>query len=79
MRKLNHCNISKLEGVYETGNSIYVILEYLEGRQLNETLKVSFIPLRTTGSFQLTTSERSFRTSLEDSAIWQNTGSSTAT
>ena len=30
----------KLEGVYETENSIYVILEYLEGTQLNELLKV---------------------------------------
>jgi serine/threonine protein kinase len=29
----------KLEGVYETENSIYVILEYLEGQQLNEMLK----------------------------------------
>ena len=29
MRKLNHNNINKLEGVYETENSIYVILEYL--------------------------------------------------
>ena len=35
MRKLDHENISKLEGVYETQNSIYVILEYLEGKQLN--------------------------------------------
>ena len=26
MRKLNHVNIMKLEGVYETSNSIYVIL-----------------------------------------------------
>lgn len=29
MRRLNHTNIMKLEGVYETDNSIYVILEYL--------------------------------------------------
>ena len=35
MRKLNHNNINKLERVYETDNSIYVILEYLEGKQLN--------------------------------------------
>jgi serine/threonine protein kinase len=28
MRRLNHRNIMKLEGVYETENSIYVILEY---------------------------------------------------
>jgi serine/threonine protein kinase len=30
----------RLEGVYETENSIYVILEYLEGSQLNDLLKV---------------------------------------
>lgn len=29
MRRLNHSNIMHLEGVYETDNSIYVILEYL--------------------------------------------------
>lgn len=39
MRRLSHSNIMKLEGVYETDNSIYVILEYLEGSQLNELLK----------------------------------------
>jgi len=32
----------KLEGIYETENSIYVILEYLEGTQLNEEIKVPF-------------------------------------
>ena len=42
MRRLNHRNIMKLEGVYETENSIYVILEYLEGSQLNDLLKVRF-------------------------------------
>ena len=40
MRRLNHINIMRLEGVYETEHSIYVILEYLEGIQLNELLKV---------------------------------------
>jgi serine/threonine protein kinase len=29
----------KLEGVYETENSIYVILEYLQGQQLNDLIK----------------------------------------
>ncbi len=29
MRHINHSNVMKLEGVYETENSIYVILEYL--------------------------------------------------
>ncbi len=41
MRRLSHTNIMKLEGVYETENSIYVILEYLEGSQLNDLLKSS--------------------------------------
>ena len=35
MRILDNQNIMKLEGIYETENSIYVILEYLEGVQLN--------------------------------------------
>lgn len=39
MRKFNHGNIIKLEGVFETDNSIYVILEMLEGRQLHDRLK----------------------------------------
>lgn len=46
MRRLNHGNIMKLEGVYETDNSIYVILEYLEGMQLNELLKVFLLRFR---------------------------------
>ena len=41
MRRLSHRNIMRLEGVYETDNSIYVILEYLEGAQLNDLLKVT--------------------------------------
>ena len=40
MRRLNHPNVMHLEGVYETENSIYVILEYLQGQQLNELLRV---------------------------------------
>ena len=39
MRGIDHKNITKLEGVYETENSIYVILECMEGNQLNEELK----------------------------------------
>ena len=39
MRNLNHPNITTLEEVYETDNSIYVILEYFEGRQLNDEIK----------------------------------------
>jgi serine/threonine protein kinase len=37
---MDHPNLMKLYGVYETANSIYVILEYLAGKQLNEVLKV---------------------------------------
>jgi serine/threonine protein kinase len=36
MRGVDHTNITKLEGVFETENSIYVILECMEGCQLNE-------------------------------------------
>ena len=43
MRILNNQNIMKLEGIYETENSIYVILEYLEGVQLNEEIKVHLL------------------------------------
>ena len=39
MRRLDHDNIMRLEGVYETENSIYVILEYLEGEQLHDMLR----------------------------------------
>lgn len=52
MRRLSHRNIMKLEGVYETENSIYVILEYLEGAQLNDLLKVLLKPLRAGGSWK---------------------------
>jgi calcium-dependent protein kinase len=41
MRRLSHPNIMRLEGVYETDNSIYVILEHLQGMQLNDLLKVA--------------------------------------
>ena len=36
---ISHPNITTLEEVYETDNSIYVILEYLQGRQLNDEIK----------------------------------------
>ncbi len=39
MRSIDHQNITTLEEVYETDNSIYVILEYLEGKQLNQDIK----------------------------------------
>lgn len=31
MKKLDHPNIMKLHGVYESDNSIYVMLEVMEG------------------------------------------------
>lgn len=68
MRRLNHGNIMKLEGVYETDNSIYVILEYLEGMQLNELLKVFFLRFRVEENSSMTKPSPSFSTSSEASA-----------
>lgn len=31
MRQLNHSNIMKLYGVFETENSLYIVLDLLEG------------------------------------------------
>jgi serine/threonine protein kinase len=56
----------KLEGVYETDNSIYVILEYLEGMQLNELLKVLFLRFRVEEKSSTTKPSPSFSTSSED-------------
>lgn len=39
MRKLNHKNLMKLYGVYESQNSIYVSVELLEGGQLYDKIK----------------------------------------
>ncbi len=41
MRNIDHTNLIKLEAVFETENSIYIILEHLPGKQLNEFLRVS--------------------------------------
>ena len=38
LRKINHKNIVYLEGVYETENSIYVVLEFIEGKQIFEII-----------------------------------------
>ena len=38
MRKLDHPNIMKLYCVYETENSIYMILELLQGGNLAELI-----------------------------------------
>jgi serine/threonine protein kinase len=34
MRSLNHHNVIRLESVFESDNSIYVVLEFLQGDQL---------------------------------------------
>lgn len=39
MRKFNHVNLMKLEEVYETENSIYMVLELLEGGNLYHQIK----------------------------------------
>jgi serine/threonine protein kinase len=44
MRQLNlnpHANVLKLEGVYESENSIYVVLELLNGGQLFHRIQKS--------------------------------------
>lgn len=38
LRKIDHHNIVYLEGVYESENSIYVVLELIEGPQLYEKI-----------------------------------------
>lgn len=43
MRELNNEHIMKLYEVYETGNSLYMGLELLEGGQLYEHLKKKVI------------------------------------
>lgn len=39
MRSLNHPNLMKIEGVFETGNSIYFVVEYLRGGLLYDKIK----------------------------------------
>lgn len=39
MRVLNHDNIVRLEEVYETKNSLYMVIELLEGGSLYDELK----------------------------------------
>ena len=39
MRKIHHKNIMKLYGVYESQNSIYIMVELLEGGQLYDKIK----------------------------------------
>ena len=53
----------RLEGVYETENSIYVILEYLEGSQLNDLLKVRINSSRVAVSSIPSSLEQYFRIS----------------
>jgi serine/threonine protein kinase len=39
MRKLNHKNICKLYGVYETQNSIYLVMDLLKGGEIIKKIK----------------------------------------
>lgn len=39
MRKLDHKNISKLYGVYETQNSIYLVMDLLKGGEIIKKIK----------------------------------------
>ena len=41
LRKLSSSNIMKLHGVYETGNSLYIVTEYIEGMTLESYLKIN--------------------------------------
>ncbi len=44
MRNLNHSNVLRLESVFESDNSIYVVLEVLSGGQLfHKIQKVFFL------------------------------------
>jgi calcium-dependent protein kinase len=38
LRKLNHPNIVHLEGIFESDNSIYMVMELVQGRSLGELL-----------------------------------------
>ena len=38
MRKLNHPSIIGLHELYEGENTFYIILEYLQGKSLNEII-----------------------------------------
>ena len=39
MRKLNHPSIIGLHELYEGENTFYIILEYLQGKSLNEIIQ----------------------------------------
>lgn len=41
MRQLNNPAIIKLHGVYETENSLYMVLDLLEGGSLYDMIKVN--------------------------------------
>lgn len=42
MRALNHKNIIRLHEVFETDNSLYMILDLLEGGQLYDKIKAKY-------------------------------------
>ena len=58
-----------LEGVYETDNSIYIILEHLEGMQLNDLLKVHVILFRVGPRYRLKMPRLSSKVYLRDFRI----------
>ena len=41
LRKFSNPHIMKLFGVYETGNSLYMVLEYVDGMTLENYLKIN--------------------------------------
>lgn len=42
MRALNHPNIIRLHEVFETDNSLYMVLDLLEGGQLYDKIKAKY-------------------------------------
>jgi calcium-dependent protein kinase len=43
MRELNNPSIIRLHEVYETDNSLYMVLDLLEGGSLYDKIKVTFL------------------------------------
>lgn len=46
MRTLNHHSLMKLEEVFESENSLYIIFELLDGGQLYDKIKVQLLLCR---------------------------------
>ena len=43
MRNFNHHSLMKLEEVFQSDNSLYIVFELLEGGQLYDKIKVTLI------------------------------------